>query len=396
MKILSLIAYYLPGARAGGPIRTMANMVARLGDEIDFRIVTNNHDLGDLQPYASVPSNVWTKNGKAHVLYLSRSRGRWGTLANAIAAAKPDILYLNSFFDPFYSLLPLVRSRFRLLPPTRVVIAARGCFSPSALSIKNAKKTTFLCLARHLNLFRDVLWQASSAMEARDIQLSLGPSARVVIAPDLLEVQPIVDPARRMPKLPNSLRLIYLARLARIKNLHLAIKMLHGLSAPVQLDIWGPIEDAVYWRQCQHAIAQLPANAVVRYRGLLSKERIADTMSEYDALLLPTQSENFGHAIAEAFSAACPVLVSDRTPWRGLRELGVGWDLPLRSISSFQQVLTALAAMDESAHAVLRRRAAAFGRQIMLDPAPLEANRELFREALSRARSFSSATRLAA
>ena len=45
--ILSSVGYYLPGYKAGGPIRTLANMVDRLGDEFQFKIVTLDRDFGD-------------------------------------------------------------------------------------------------------------------------------------------------------------------------------------------------------------------------------------------------------------------------------------------------------------------------------------------------------------
>ena len=44
--ILSFAGHYLPGYKAGGPIRSIANMVDQLGDEFDFRIVAGDRDLG--------------------------------------------------------------------------------------------------------------------------------------------------------------------------------------------------------------------------------------------------------------------------------------------------------------------------------------------------------------
>ena len=44
---------------------------------------------------------------------------------------------------------------------------------------------------------------------------------------------------------------------------------------------------------------------------------------------MPTTHENFGHAVVEAWAHGRPVLLSDQTPWRGLAELDLGWDLQL-------------------------------------------------------------------
>jgi len=52
--ILTFVGYYLPGYKAGGPIRTVANMVERLGNDFQFKIVTADRDLGDTDNYSSV------------------------------------------------------------------------------------------------------------------------------------------------------------------------------------------------------------------------------------------------------------------------------------------------------------------------------------------------------
>lgn len=44
---------------------------------------------------------------------------------------------------------------------------------------------------------------------------------------------------------------------------------------------------------------------------------------------LPTLCESYGHVIPEALSVGLPVVMSDRKPWRGLAEKGVGYDGPI-------------------------------------------------------------------
>jgi hypothetical protein len=72
--ILTFTGCYLPGYKGGGPIRTIANMVAVLKDEFDFRIVTSDHDLGDRTAYPGIQVNTWEKVAGAQVLYLSLAR----------------------------------------------------------------------------------------------------------------------------------------------------------------------------------------------------------------------------------------------------------------------------------------------------------------------------------
>ena len=70
-RVLVLADYYLPGFKAGGPIRSLANMVDRLGDEFAFKIVTRDRDAGDQRPCGGTVPNAWQPIGKARVLYLS-------------------------------------------------------------------------------------------------------------------------------------------------------------------------------------------------------------------------------------------------------------------------------------------------------------------------------------
>ena len=46
-RVLVTIGSYLPGYKAGGPIRSVANLIDALGDDFEFRVVTSDKDLGE-------------------------------------------------------------------------------------------------------------------------------------------------------------------------------------------------------------------------------------------------------------------------------------------------------------------------------------------------------------
>ena len=75
-----------------------------------------------------------------------------------------------------------------------------------------------------------------------------------------------------------------------------------------------------------------------------------------ELFLLPSHSENFGQAVAEALVAGVPALVTDTLPWRELDSAGAGccvpWaDYPAALASLLDQPRPALASIGASARA---------------------------------------------
>jgi len=62
----------------------------------------------------------------------------------------------------------------------------------------------------------------------------------------------------------------------------------------------------------------------VSYCGVVRPAEVQAVFALYDAFILPTLGENFGHAIGESLSAGCPVLCSQLTPWTEVLNGGGG------------------------------------------------------------------------
>ena len=384
--VLTLCDYYRPGFRAGGTVRTLEAIVSLLNDEFEFAIVTRDRDLGSRQQYQSIRTGEWERLGSARVMYMSGRETTPVNVRNVIQSTRHDILYLNSLFSLPFSVYPLWLRRLGFVGRSPVILAPRGEISPGALGIKRFRKDSYIELSRRCGLYDGVLWQASSQLELEDIRRSLGARSQVFVAPDLaLETSSSAQGASfAHRKEPAKLQAVFLSRISRKKNLIGALDILGGVQGHVQFTIYGPIEDATYWHQCQRAISRLPSNVAVSYGGELSPDRVPDVLSSNDLLLLPTLGENHGHVILEALSAGCPVLISDRTPWRRLEELGVGWDVPLARPDEFRRILDQCVAMDSSSWGKISAAAAAYGVGRRRDPKIEESNRALFRACLHR------------
>jgi glycosyltransferase involved in cell wall biosynthesis len=393
MTILVFVPYYLPGYRSGGPARSIANLVAHLGADLQFVVVTSDRDAGDAVPYAGIVPGQRTRVGRADVIYLDAAGRRPGRIAALIRAVRPDALYLNSFFSPAFSITVMLLRRFGRIPRLPVVLAPRGEFSAGAVKIKAAKKHAWLAAARLLGIYDDVLWQASSPLEAADIRRCVGAVERdgrsqIIVAPVIAASAPSAAPndepasTGALGKAAGRLRVVFLSRVSPKKNLLGALQILGRVRGELEFNIFGPVGDEKYWRRCRALMESLPANVRVAYRGAVPSAEVPTVMAQHDLFFLPTFGENYGHVIREALAAGTPVLVSDQTPWRDLRAAGVGWDLPLDRPDAFRDVLDSCIATDPATFASWSDRATRYACRQATDDDAIDASRRLFRAAM--------------
>ena len=389
-SVCVLTRSYVPGFKAGGPVRSLKNLVDWLGEEFKFFVITEDRDLDDIHPYPDIQPNVWTKGTHEWVRYLSPDQRKFLTFRDHLLQNSYDFLYLNSFFSKL-TVYAVTYRRLGLLPARPWIIAPRGEFSSGALQLKWPKKRLFLTLAGISGLYRDLIWQASSEFEAEDIRriaarFHLDPNPTIRVAPNLPPKMNDAAPSARLAKARGAARLVFLSRIARMKNLAFALQQLVRVQGEVTFDIYGPKEDEAYWRACQQLIADLPENVTVSYFGPVDPDQVSTVFASYHAFLFPTRGENFGHVILESLSSGCPVITSDRTPWRGLTSRQAGWDLPLERPDDFVQAIQQIIDMDQPTWQKWAQGARAAAHEFINDPTILEANRQLFYTALNQNR----------
>lgn len=380
--ILTFIGNYLPGYKAGGILRATVNRVDYLCDEFEFRIVTRDRDLGEDKPYPDIKLNQWQQVGNAMVYYLPPQSSSLKDILNLIKRTPHHVLYLNSFFDSFTIKVLLLRF-VGLIHVGHIIVAPFGEFAWASLKQKYLKKFVFIQVARLFRLYKKVTWQASSEFEAQDIinVMKIKPDA-IHVAFDF-PIKHIPDNLPDVTFQPSSsyegLKIVFLSRISREKNLDYALRVLSKVNARVRFDIYGPAENAIYWKECQELISQLPANVAVNYLGSVNPNQVLNIFSSYDLFLFPTGGEAYGHVIAESLIAGTPVLISTETPWRNLQADELGWDIDLAQTDSFVEIIEKLALLNDNER--LKKRTIIKTKIIerLLDPAVLEANRQLFK-----------------
>lgn len=309
-KILIIMGRYLPGYKDGGPVRSIKNLIDRLGEEYDFHILTADRDHGDEKPYPDIKVREWNNVGNAKVFYVEP--GGFDAETVLSCANGMDLVYMCGCFNDYARMTLRLKKKGQI--KCKVVIAAMGLFSKGAFRIKYPKKKTYTTLLKWLGYFEDVEWSATDETEAVDIRRQIGKNAVCHLAEDLPRKPENVE--HKAVSGEGSLRVIFLSRISRKKNLLSAVKILQRVTeGNIIFDIYGNKEDLYYWKECEEELEKLPENIVWSYKGIADAERVVEIFSQYDVFLFPTMAENYGHVIFEAMAGGCVPVISDRTPW---------------------------------------------------------------------------------
>lgn len=319
-KILVLNGQYAPGYKGGGPIQSCINMVENLYDRFDFYILCADRDCLCNTPYDNVEIDKWTTYGHANVYYMSPGKQCMAEFAALINGVEADLIYLNGFFSPIYTIRTLLMRKLGKIKAPKVILTPRGDFTGGCEN-KKLKKYSYIYVSKLLGLYNSLLWQATSQLEEQDI-IKRFPNAKTVIVPNLaakFTVKPL-----ETTKNPGELKLVFVSRIFPKKNLKVAIESLKNIcEGIIDFDIYGPMHDPEYWNECKAVIEELPENINVEYKGEAQHNQIPQIFSRYHAFLFPTLGENYGHVIVEAMMNNCLCILSKgTTPWDDYSECG--------------------------------------------------------------------------
>jgi glycosyltransferase involved in cell wall biosynthesis len=301
-------------------------------------------------------------------------------LQASVKKENPDKLFIIGMYDWQYNFKPLL-----LCKGVKKIISVRGMLHPGALTQKGFKKKIYLLLWKMLGLHKQNSFHATDEAEKGYIQDVFGKAVQVKVAsnfPRVISLQPVVK------KEAGHVKLVSIALISAMKNILLVLEALVSASCEslvvsseeekksyelltvsnkeenlnggkskianlqskiftIEYNIYGPVKDEKYWEQCMAVIKKMPANVIVHYHGDIQPDKIAGVLSASHVFILPSKSENFGHALYEALSAGRPVITSNNTPWQKLEAAKAGMNVSLDSTNELQKAIGFFAAMNE-------------------------------------------------
>ena len=346
--VLITIPWFLPAYKAGGPIRSIANLVDRFDEGIEYRIFCGDTDLDGIE-LTGIEKGKWLPFNKNTQVWYAEKGEVSKTLTDQAELLKPNVLFIIGIYSWHYNIVPLL---FCKAP--KKILSVRGMLHPGALTQKKVKKRLFLDMLRISGIGKKITFHATDEEEAKFIRYEFGKKVKVNIAANYGKQ---IVPGPQLYKAPGSLKMLTVALISPMKNYLTVLEALALCTADISYDIYGPVKEPEYWQLCLEQIKKLPANIRVSYRGQTDPENISSILEENHIFIMPSKSENFGHAIYEALSAGKPVITSRFTPWNGLQETHAGMNAET-SASSLAEAIAFFAAADDDAYRFFTRGAA--------------------------------------
>ena len=294
--------------RYGGPAFSVGRLAAALAE-------------------ASIEVGLWTPDGSAidaglDVVPFAAAnpvRKLSGSLRNALTAfGTPDIMHDNGIWMPHNHYIARIAWRRGIAR----VVSTRGMLEPWATAHKRLKKAAAWRLYQKRDLEQAALLHATSEAEAANLR-SRGLGRTVTVIPNGVDIPPLPDGATSKEK--SSKTALFVGRLYPVKGLPTLIKA-WGRAMPTgwKLVIAGP-DEAGHLGELKRLVAAQRLEQTISFVGAVAGDAKRSLFLDADLFVLPTHSESFGMAVAEALSYGVPVLTTTAAPWPLLEESGCGW-----------------------------------------------------------------------
>lgn len=299
--------------RASGPsysVVSLCTALARRGHEVELHVLAPAPDLtGSGFTLHAHPRGGFPKR-------LGRSPAAREALREA--AGRVDLIHTHGLWRAPH----IYGARAVDGLPCKLVTSPRGALSPWARSWHPWRKRLMWWTVQRSALARAHLFHATSDREVVQIR-EAGFDAPVVVIANGIDVPEALPPKDVGP---GPRRLLFLGRIHPIKGVDRLIeawRRVQDAAPDWHLDVVGFDEAGYAGEMAKHAVA-IGAERVRVLGPMYDAEKEA-LLCGADLFVLPSHTENFGVAVAEALARGVPAIASRGTPWEDLVPRGCGW-----------------------------------------------------------------------
>lgn len=306
------IIHFIPSVdrSAGGTSSYMQLLAKELGKLCELYIATSPSD-----------SPVQIENAQIRFIPCSWKERKamktaWRQLLQEI---RPDVVHVNCCWLPQCAWAQLWAQEAGY----KVVLSPHGMLEPWIMARHYwTRKFPALLLYQKKAIVKADCLHATAESEKENL-LKLGYNDKIQIIANGIDVESITmkeDWKRKK-------QILFLSRIHVKKGIEFlleAVAQLKNELSGYTIHIAGE-GDTGYINQLKEKAKQLGIEPMVDFCGGVYGEKKWQLFREADVFVLPTYSENFGIAVAEALASGTPVITTNGTPWEELNTQHCGW-----------------------------------------------------------------------
>ncbi len=315
----------------GGPTHSLANYCegqVRAGHRVSVWALEGfPHTSPAIRLPAPVESHVFCVDRPAA---LGRSRAMRVALEQSAA---PDVFHLHGAWlrAMHYGAEKARRNRVPYM------VELMGMYEPYGLEVKPWRKRIARKWFQDGVLHRAQCLHVNSAREGEHLR-QLGFKAPVAVIPVGVDLEGI---ARGLPgacpgafpELKERPFVLFLSRIQEKKGIELLLRSWAAIrkaeSEKQKAENWLLViaggGEPDYLNRCKSLARELGIEAQCRWAGRVTEPEKIWCYANAQFFVLPSFSENYGNAVAEALGCGTPVLTTTGTPWADIEKHGCGW-----------------------------------------------------------------------
>lgn len=359
-RVANVIARF--NSASGGPPRSVAQIAQAGIGHWQANLFSTDYvaPLNDSLLAAHFPGEVDLLN--------KRSRSAWGVVKVGVGldpdlkrqisdSLRANVVHLHGLWTPYVAAFGQAARRHGV----PYVISPRGMLEPWSLSVHRWRKRLALSTYQGAVLAGASVIHATSDMEAENVHRLGITDAPIIVVPNIVDEPPDIGPFTKVRRQSKQRVLLFLSRLHEKKGIEMLLRAWGQLSPHSwRLLIVGSGLPA-YLKQLHRMCATDRIDSVDFQPHVDGLDREA-VFARATAFVLPSYSENFGNAVAEALMRGLPVITTTTTPWSVVAEENLGWHVQ-PELQCLRTALTQLMATQDAELEAMGTRARHYASQ---------------------------------
>ena len=241
-------------------------------------------------------------------------------LASTISSINPDLIHLKGLWRQG----SIAACSWKLKNPNKsLIVQTAGMLEPWARNRNSLLKSIYYRLfeKKLIDLCDQV--HATSAREVANLEKAGIRNEKILLLEEGIEI-PANLPSKEVTIKPIR-TLLFLSRIHPVKGIEVLLEAFSLLRPKGWICKIAGMGSSAYQQKLQEKCKTYALDQHVQFIGALKGDSKRQAFLEADAFILPSYTESFGIAVAEAMSYGLPVITTTETPWDCVEALGLGW-----------------------------------------------------------------------